>query len=144
MVKHYAGPMRRFTDPTGDMPGASPWESEPNRQVVRKCVKAICELSSGLSGGDRRKLQEIYAAARDTQSIADEIKDAMLGAAARSLGRYITAIGAKGVPDPEVLTTHIDAMHTLGMLSSSQHDEREKLINGLVRIVDKKLGRTLP
>ena len=52
------------------------------------------------------------------------------------------AIGANGVPDPEVMTTHIDAMHTLGMLSSTQHQEREMLVLGLVRVVDKKLGRT--
>ena len=32
-------------------------------------------------------------------------------------------------------------MHTLGMLNSAQHDERQKLVNGLARIVDKKLGR---
>ena len=142
MIKDYAGPMRRFTDPTGDMLGASLWESEPNRLVVRKCVKAICELSSGLTEGDRRKLRDIYAAVRETQSIADETKDAMLGAAARSLGRYINAIGAKGVADPEVMSTHIDAMHSLGLLGSAQHQERQDLIDGLMRIVDKKLGRT--
>jgi hypothetical protein len=140
--ENYNGPMRRFTDPTDGMPGASPWESEPSRQAVRSCVKAISQMTSGLSTGDRRKLQQIYAAVKETQAIADETNDALLGEAAKSLGRYITAIGAKGVPDPEVLTTHIDAMHTLGMLTSSQHDERQKLIDGLGRIVDKKLGRT--
>ena len=135
------GPMRRFTDPTDGMPGASLWESEPSRQAVRSCVKAISQMTSGLSTGDRRKLQQIYAAVKQTQAIADETNDAMLGEAAKSLGRYITAIGATGVPDPEVLTTHIDAMQTLGMLTSSQNAERQKLIDGLRRIVDKKLGR---
>ena len=98
-------------------------------------------MVSGLSTGDRRKLQQIFAAVKETQAIADETNDAMLGEAAKSLGRYITAIGAKGVPDPEVLTTHIDTMHTLGMLTSAQNAERKELIDGLVRIVDKKLGR---
>jgi two-component system, chemotaxis family, chemotaxis protein CheY len=141
-LESYNGPMRRFTDPTDGMSGASPWESEPSRQAVRSCVKAISQMISGLSTGDRRKLQQIFAAAKETQAIADETNDAMLGEAAKSLGRYITAIGAKGVPDPEVLTTHIDTMHTLGMLTSAQNAERQELIDGLVRIVDKKLGRS--
>jgi CheY-like chemotaxis protein len=141
LMETYNGPMQRFTDPTDGKPDVSPWESEPSRQAVRSCVKAISQMTSGLSAGDRRKLQQIYAAVKETQAIADETADAMLGEAAKSLGRYITAIGAKGVPDPEVLTTHIDAMQTLGLLTSSQSAERQKLVNGLVRIVDKKLGR---
>jgi DNA-binding response OmpR family regulator len=142
MVEDYIGPRRRFVDPTDDMPGASPWESEPNRQAVRSCVTKLSELSLGLSAGDRKKLRDIYSATKATEDMADETKDAMMGAAARSLGRYIMAIGANGVPDPEVMTTHIDAMHTLGLLSGSQHKERELLVAGLVRVVDKRLGRS--
>lgn len=141
MVEDYDGPMRRFIDPTDGMTGSCPWESEPNRLAVRNCVKKISEISSGLTAGDRRKLREVYNATKETEAIADDTKDAMLGAAARSLGRYIMAIGSNGVPDPEVMTTHIDAMHTLGMLTSAQHKAREKLVEGLVRVVDKKLGR---
>lgn len=141
MVDEYAGPMRRFVDPTDDMPGASPWESEPNRQAVRQCVTRLSELSTGLSAGDRRKLREIYSATKATEDLADDTRDIMLGAAARSLGRYIMAIGATGTPDPEVMSTHIDAMHTLSMLSGAQHQERDFLVRGLVRVVDKKLGR---
>lgn len=142
MIMDYAGPMRRFVDPTDDMPGACPWEAEPNRLAVRKCVTKLSELSTGLTAGDRRKLRQIYSASKETEDLADETKDAVLGAAARSLGRYIMAIGANGLPDSEVITTHIDAMHTLGLLSSTQHQEREMLVQGLVRVVDKKLGRT--
>ena len=141
MVEDYAGPLRRFVDPTDDMPGASPWELEPNRLAVRKCVTKLSELSLGLTAGDRKKLRAIYSATKETEDMADETKDVMLGAAARSLGRYIMAIGANGIPDPEVMTTHIDAMHTLGMLTSVQHREREYLVEGLVRVVDKRLGR---
>jgi len=141
MVEDYAGPLRRFVDPTDEMPNASPWELEPNRVAVRKCVARISELSVGLTAGDRRKLREIYAATKDTEALADETKDSMMGAAARSLGRYIMAIGATGTPEPDVLTTHIDAMHTLGLLNGTQHRERELLVEGLVRVVDKRLGR---
>jgi hypothetical protein len=139
---NFNGPMRRITDPTEDMTGASPWEFEPNRQAVRSCVKTISQMTGGLGTGERRKLQQIYAAVKEQQPVAGDTNDAMLAEAARSLGRYTTAIGAKDVPDPEVLTTHIDAMHMLAMLTGSQHGESQKLIDGLRRIVDKKLGRT--
>ncbi len=142
MIEQYNGPMRRFVDPVGGAAGAALWESATNREAVRQCVKAISESAEGLNAGDRQKLQQIYAAVKDTETLADETRDAMMGAAARSLGRYINAIGAKGVPDPEVMTTHVDAMHSLGLLGSAQHQERQDLIEGLVRIVDKRLGRS--
>lgn len=142
MVEDYAGPLRRFVDPTDEMPDASPWELEPNRMAVRKCVARISELSVYLTAGDRRKLREVYAATKETEAFADETKDMMMGDAARSLGRYIMAIGATGSPEADVLTTHIDAMHSLGLLTGTQHRERELLVEGLVRVVDKRLGRT--
>jgi len=142
MVEQYVGPMRRFIDPIGNDGAASPWEHEENRTAVRSCVKKISELSSGLTAMDRRKLREIFFAVKETQEKADEIRDEMMGEAARSLGRYIMAIGANGTADPEVLTTHIDAMHTLGVLTGEHHLERENLIAGLKKVVDKRLGRT--
>jgi hypothetical protein len=33
-------------------------------------------------------------------------------------------------------------MHTLGMLTGEHHKEREDLITGLRKVVDKRLGRT--
>ena len=141
MVDDYAGPLRRFIDPTDDVNGAAPWETEPNRLAVRNCVKKISEIASGLTPGDRRKLRDIYAAVQETEALADDTRDALLGAAARSLGRYITAVGAAGVIDPEVISTHIDAMHTLSLLGSAQHMAREKLVEGLVSVVDKKIRR---
>jgi hypothetical protein len=133
--------MRRFMDPIDDMPGAPLWESETHRQAVRKCVQKISELMVGLSAGDRQKLREVFSAVKETESLADESRDQALGAAARSLGRYIVAIGAGGVIDEETVRTHIDAMHSLSLLSSAEYAERERMVEGLSRIVDKKLGR---
>lgn len=141
MIDDYNGPMRRFVDPLGDPQHAAPWEFETNRVAVRACVKKISELTVGLTPGDRRKLREIYFAVKEAELLADNTKDLMMGDAARSLGRYITAIGSTGLPDAEVLTTHIDAMHTLGILTSEHHQEREDLITGLKKVVDKKLAR---
>lgn len=141
MVEDYNGPRRRFIDPVGEGPGAPPWETGSNRMIVRNCVQRISELVDSLSPGDRRKLREIYATVQETEAIADQTLDAMLAAVTKSLGRYIVAVGASGDLDNEVITTHIDAMHTLGVLSSAQHVGREKLVEGLHRVVDKKLGR---
>lgn len=142
MIDDYSGPMRRFIDPIGgEGGGVAPWETEPNRIAVRACVKKISELAVGLTPGDRRKLREIFFAVKEAEVKADEVMDQMMGDAARSLGRYITAVGSTGVPDPEVLTTHINAMHTLGVLTSAHHQERENLILGLKKVVDKKLAR---
>jgi len=141
MIEEYDGPMRRFIDPIGDQAMAAIWELESNRAAVRSCVKKISELSNGLTPGDRRKLREIYFAVKETEQKADEVKDLMMGEAARSLGRYITAIGATGTAEPDVLRTHIDAMHTLGVLTGEHHEERENLIAGLKKVVDKRLGR---
>lgn len=137
----YDGPMRRFMDPVDDMPGAPLWENETHRQAVRSCVQKISEFMSGLSAGDRHKLREVFSAVKETEGLAEESRDQALGAAARSLGRYIMAIGAGGTLDDETVRTHIDAMHSLSMLSSAEYAERERLVEGLSRIVDKKLGR---
>ncbi len=141
MLPSYTGPRRRFLDPTDDMAGAPPWETEENRVAVRKCVQKISEIANSLAPGDRRKLQKVYQATKDAEKFADETLDDLMGTAARSLGRYITSVGASGAPDPEVLRTHIDAMHTLSILSGSMHAERQQLVDGLVRVVDKRLGR---
>lgn len=143
MVDEYAGPMRRFSDPLEEEEETPIWESEENRALVRECVRKISELTKGLSPTDRRKLREIYAAVQETEELADEMRDEMLASAARSFGRYITGIGASGDIDPEVIRTHIDSMQQLSQLGAKDHAEREALVAGLVKVVDKRLkGRT--
>lgn len=141
MVEDYQGPRRRFTDPLDNEAMLAEWEKESNRAVVQACVRKISELSIDLSPTDRRKLREIYFATKHVEDLADTLKDKLMGDAARSLGRYLSAVGACGQVDKDVLITHIDAMHTLGLLGSRQHSEREGLITGLRQVVDKKLSR---
>ncbi|HVK82171.1 MAG TPA: hypothetical protein VM915_16330, partial [Verrucomicrobiae bacterium] len=143
LPEDYNGPMRRFMDPVEDMAGAPLWENDAHRAVVRKCVQKISECMAGLSSRDRRMLRQIYSAVKETETIANEARDEALGAAARSLGRYITAVGANGTIDDETVRTHIDAMHSLSVLTSADYAEREKLVEGLTRVVDKKLGRNV-
>lgn len=143
MLEDYEGPMRRFTDPFEQLEKPL-WESEGNRELVRTCVTRISELASDLPPGDRRKLREIYAAVKDTEQLADDIRDQYMGDAARSLARYITAVGGAGAVDQEVLSTHIDALQKLCVLTSEHLEAREELVRGLVQVVDKRLGRKGP
>lgn len=140
MLEEYGGPLRRFTDPTGIASGQL-WEAEGNRELVRECVTKISEISRDLTQGDRQKLREVYEAVASTESLADEVRDQMMGDAARSLGRYISAMGASGPLDPEVFRTHIDAMQKLGALGARHVAEREELVQGLVAVVDKRIKR---
>ena len=140
MLEDYGGPLRRFTDPleSADKPL---WEAEANRELVRQCVGKIGETARALAPGDRRKLRDVYSAVTETEQLADDVRDQALGDASRSLGRYISAIGAAGEIEQDVLQTHIDAMQKLGALSSEFVAEREHLALGLVAVVDKRLGR---
>lgn len=140
MMQDYGGQFRRFTDPL-EASNKPLWEAETNRELVRQCVTKISELSLDLTPGDRRKLREIYNAVGETEQLADDVQDQAMADAARSLARYISATGANGALDREVFQTHIDAMQKLGMLGSQQDKERAMLVQGLVAIVDKRLGR---
>ena len=139
-LEAYDGPMRRFTDAPEEAETLL-WDTEDNRELVRQCVARIAELAVGLAPGDRRKLREIYEAVRAAEQQADEIGDQSMGDAARSLARYVMAIGGAGAVDPEVVTTHIDAMQKLGHMTAQHAAERELLVKGLVAVVDKRLGR---
>ncbi|MES1198795.1 MAG: response regulator [Pseudomonadota bacterium] len=140
MLEDYAGSMRRFTDPLESLEKPL-WEAETNRELVRNCVTSISALAVGLTPNDRKRLREIYAAVRDTEQLADDVRDQAMGDAARSMGRYIGAIGATGLLDLEVVSTHIDAMQKLCALTSANTEERAKLVEGLVAVVDKRIGR---
>ncbi len=141
MLEDYNGPMRRFVDPIDEGQGAMPWESAASRTAVRLCVRRVSELSEGLTAGDRRKLRLVFSAVKDTEAMADKVKDEMMGAAAKSLGRYLHGIGASAALDLDVIQTHIDAMYSLGVLGNDHYAERRNIIEGLETAVQKRLGR---
>jgi CheY-like chemotaxis protein len=140
MLDEYGGPMRRLSDPIEEADDA-PWEMAPNRELVRICIDKVAALA--VSGGvsDRRWLRAFFEAAEDAEQLAEDVRDTMLAQAAGSLTRYITALGAGGNLDREVIDTHVDALQKLRVLSRNDYAEREKLLDGLKKVVDKKLGR---
>lgn len=138
--ENYEGPFRRFSDPIEDE-NQQPWESEASRELARRSIRKISEVAKSLSPGDRKRLREVFAAVNETEQLADTMSDNALGDASRSLMRYLSAVGAAGEVDNDVLRTHVDAMHQLGALNSTYTAERGHLVKGLVAIVDKRLGR---
>lgn len=140
MFEDFVGPHRRLSDPV-DGDGRASWESEESREEVRMCVRRLSELTFVVEPGDRRKLRAIYQAVRKAEQTAGEVRDALMVDSARSLARYINALGAARNLESDVLSTHVDAMQKLSFLGSNHHEERSRLVEGLVAVVDKRLGR---
>jgi len=140
MPEDFVGPHRRLSDPL-DVDGASSWESEESREAVRACVRRLSELTFAVAPGDRRKLREIFEVVEDARDVADEVRDMAMAESARSLARYISAVGAARGLEADVLCTHVDAMQKLSFLGANQDEERRRLVDGLVAVVDKRLRR---
>jgi DNA-binding response OmpR family regulator len=135
MLQDYNGPKRRMEDPVEDT--GSLWQGETNRAAVRLCVQKISEFGAVLGPDSRHKLRQIYNSVMQIETRLSQQDDEALGAAARSLGRYIEAIGVGGQPAQDVVTTHIDAMHTLCTMAGVGEEQRQQVVSGLERVVSK-------
>lgn len=146
MLDEYGGPQRRMSDkPANDADAAdfagAPWAAEANRAVMRGCVDRIAKAAHNFDPLDRAKLREVDAAVREAEQLAGDIGDNAMIDAARSLLRYLSAMGATGKLDPEVVRTHLSAMYRLGDMGAAKQAERAELSAGLIAVVDKRLGR---
>ena len=140
MLQDYKGPKRRMEDPVEETSAGLLWEGETNRAAVRLCVQKISEFGSLLGPDNRQKLRQIYNSVMQIETRSNQKDDEALGAAARSLGRYIEAVGVGGQPAQDVVTTHIDAMHTLCTLEDVGEEQRRQVVAGLERVVMRKLA----
>lgn len=139
MLQDYKGPKRRMEDPIEETNAGSLWEGETNRAAVRLCVQKISEYGALVEPDNRRKLHQIYNSVMQIETRTSQKDDEALGAAARSLGRYIEAVSVDGQPAQDVVSTHIDAMHTLCTLVEVGEEQRNQVIAGLERVVQRKL-----
>lgn len=140
MLQDYKGPKRRIEDPVEETNTGSLWEGETNRSAVRLCVQKISEFGALLSADNRLKLRHIYNSVMQIETRSSQEADEALGAAARSLGRYLEAINVGGQPAQDVVTTHIDAMHTFCTLVDVGQEQRNQVIAGLDRVVQRRLA----
>ena len=140
MLEDFIGPHRRLCDPV-EVGELSVWESEENRAAVRGQVRRLSEITFSVQPADRRKLREVFHVVTDVCEVAEGARDVAMVDSARSLARYISAVGAAGGLESDVLSTHVDAMQKLAFLGSAHQEERLKLVEGLTAVVDKRLGR---
>lgn len=147
MLDEYGGPLRRMADDAPASPTAASqnedgpaWEADANRALMRQCVARVSAIAQGVAA-DRSKLRDFVRSAQEAAQLADDMTDQTMGDCARSLVRYVGAIGANGALEADVLRTHIDAMQTLCVLGSTHQAQRAEVTTGLVAIVDKRIGR---
>ncbi len=132
-IKEYQGPRRRLSDPAG---------SAAARARSGASVSRIAEAAQGFDPRDHGQVRAVYSCSRETRAIAQEVGDAPLDRSAGSLMRYMEGVGATARLDPEVVTTHVQAMAKLGALPDSDSAAREQVAAGLEYVVEKKLRQT--
>lgn len=151
----YAGPCRRRTRPDSDYAG--PWrrldeaapvspddegESDVMTELARARVAVLEACVRELTPGDSSAARQVYKAAQGLIAIAEQIGDGALSLGAKEMARYLQAQGATEKLDPNVVQTHVAALHQLVHLPHALGQERERVAQSLKRMVDKKLRQT--
>ena len=114
------GPMRRLGDQVEtSAPEGDDEENDLKTQLERARVAALEACARGFKSGD-----------------------ANLSFGSKEMLRYLRAQGATARLDPEVVRTHIAALHQLVHLPHALLEEREKVAQSLKRMVDKKLRQS--
>jgi DNA-binding response OmpR family regulator len=137
---NYLGPLRRLDD-SAPQPLVQGDEEELNlkTELARARVAALEACANDLVPGDAKAAREVYKAVQDLVEVGDQIGDPSLGLGAREMARYLQAQGATERLDPEVVRTHVAALHQLVHLPHALCEERQRVAQGLKRMVDKKL-----
>ena len=136
----YAGPLRRLDDVqrASLVPGDEA-ELEMKTQLGRAAVAALEARAKELVTGNAAAARDVFRAVQELVEVGQQIGDANLTLGAREMARYLQALGATERLDPEVVRTHIAALHQLVHLPHALGEERQNVANGLKRMVDKKL-----
>lgn len=137
---NYLGPMRRLEDACPEPVGnGDEEENDLKAQLARARVTALEAAATKLTIGDAKAAREVYRAVQALADVAEQIGDAALALAAKEMGRYLQAQGATERLDPEVVRTHVTALHQLVHLPHAMTQEREAVAHSLRRMVEKKL-----
>ncbi|HVY85934.1 MAG TPA: response regulator [Caulobacterales bacterium] len=137
----YAGPWRRLDDV---QPGVQEDDDavDVNVQLARACVAALDACARNFVPGDAVIARKVFRSAQDLCEVAERIGDTTLLFGAKEMVRYLQAQGATARLDPEVVRTHIAALHQLVHLPHALRAERDNVAQGLKRMVDKKLRQS--
>lgn len=134
---NYIGPRRRLDDAAEA--AIDETEAELKAQMARARVAVLETHANELTAGDSSAARRVFKAAQDLIDVAEQIGDTDLALGTREMSRYLQAQGATVRLDPEVVRTHVAALHQLAHLPHALGDERQAVARGLKRMVDKKL-----
>jgi len=137
---NYLGPLRRLNDVTPD-PLVQGDEEELNlkAELARARVAALEACVSELAAGGAKAARKVYQAVQDLVEVGEQIGDPSLKIGAQEMARYLQAQGATERLDADVVRTHVAALHQLVHLPHALCEERQRVAEGLKRMVDKKL-----
>lgn len=137
---NYHGPWRRLDD-VAPSKGAPDDEEEADlkAQLARARVAALEACARTLQPNDAKAARDVFKAVQDLVEVGEQIGDPILVLAAKEMARYLQAQGATENLAPEVVRTHVAALHQLVRLPHALGAERESVAQSLKRMVDKKL-----
>lgn len=140
---NYLGPLRRLDDSAPE-PLVQGDDEELNlkAEMARACVAKLEARAKELTSGDAKAARDVYKAVQDLVDVGEQIRDPSLVLGAREMARYLQAQGATDRLDPEVVRTHVAALHQLVHLPHALCEERQRVAESLKRMVDKKLRQT--
>jgi CheY-like chemotaxis protein len=136
---NYLGPMRRLDDSEMAKLSEDEAQLEMKAELARARVAALEARAKDLVSGDANAARGVYKAVQELVDVAEQIGDPNLALGGREMARYLQAQGATARLDPEVVRTHVAALHQLVHLPHALGAEREAVAQGLKRMVEKKL-----
>lgn len=137
---NYLGPLRRLDDSAPDaLVDGDDEELNLKAELARSSVLALETCVKELAPGNAKAARDVYRAVQDLVQVGEQIADPSLVMGARDMARYLQAQGATERLDPEVVRTHVAALHQLVHLPHALCEERQRVAEGLKRMVDKKL-----
>jgi CheY-like chemotaxis protein len=135
---NYLGPWRRLDDVAPEKIVEESHE-DVKTELARARVAALETHVQALRPGDAAAARNVYRAVQDLVAVGEQIGDPNLTLGAKEMARYLQAQGATDRLDPEVVRTHVAALHQLVHLPHALGDERHRVAQSLKRMVDKKL-----
>jgi CheY-like chemotaxis protein len=137
---NYLGPMRRLDDSAAEqLVKGDEEELDLKADLARARVAALESTVRYLAPGDAKQARAVYRAVQDLVEVGEQIGDSSLALGAREMARYLQAQGATDRLDPEVVRTHVAALHQMVHLPHALCEERQRVAKSLKRMVDKKL-----
>jgi CheY-like chemotaxis protein len=137
---NYLGPLRRLDDVAPEqLVKGDDADLDLKAGLARASVAALEAAARSLAPGDAKQARVVYRSVQELVEVGEQIGDPSLALGAREMARYLQAQGATERLDPEVVRTHVAALHQLVHLPHALCEERQSVAASLKRMVDKKL-----